>query len=127
VKNIEKPRIEPSKIKCAVTGVLAGAANGFFGAGGGMFVIPLFTRWVKLADKPAYASSVAVILPLSAVSATVYLTQGGADWAAALPYLLGGAIGGLLGGKVFRKIPVKLLRRAFAVLLILGGLRSLLS
>ena len=28
-----------------MTGALAGAANGFFGAGGGLFLVPLFTKW----------------------------------------------------------------------------------
>ncbi|MDR0863198.1 MAG: TSUP family transporter, partial [Oscillospiraceae bacterium] len=57
------------KMKFAVAGALAGAANGLFGAGGGIFLVPLFTRWAKLEDKRAYATSVAVILPLSIVSA----------------------------------------------------------
>ena len=29
----------------AVTGALAGAANGFFGAGGGLFLVPLLVSW----------------------------------------------------------------------------------
>ena len=61
-----------SKVKRAVTGALAGAANGFFGSGGGLFLVPLFTRWLHMEQKKAFATSVAVILPLSAVSLAVY-------------------------------------------------------
>ncbi len=114
-----------SRLKCAVTGAFAGAANGFFGAGGGMFVIPLFTRWVRLDEQKTYASSIAVILPLCTVSAIVYLARGGVSFMDALPYLIGGIIGGFVGGKIFKKIPTNVLRRAFAVILIVGGVRGL--
>ena len=114
-----------SRIKCAVTGALAGAANGFFGAGGGMFVIPLFTRWVKLEEQKTYASSIAVILPLCIVSAVVYLVRDGVSFTDALPYLIGGIAGGFAGGKIFKKIPTKVLHRAFAVILVVGGMRGL--
>lgn len=116
-----------SKARCAITGIFAGAANGFFGAGGGMFVIPLFTRWVKLDERETYASSVAVILPLCIVSAVVYIVRGGVDFMDALPYLIGGVAGGFVGGKLFKKIPTNVLRRAFALLLIVGGARSVLK
>ncbi|MDR0838788.1 MAG: sulfite exporter TauE/SafE family protein [Oscillospiraceae bacterium] len=112
------------KIKYIITGILAGAANGLFGAGGGMFVVPLYARWAKLDEQKAFASSVAVILPICAVSAVVYLLRGGVQLRDALPYLLGGVAGGFLGGKLFKKIPTSVLRRAFALLLIYGGYRS---
>ncbi|MDR0445604.1 MAG: sulfite exporter TauE/SafE family protein [Oscillospiraceae bacterium] len=114
------------RIKCAIAGILAGAANGFFGAGGGMFIIPLYTRWVRLEEKRAYACSVAAMLPICAVSAAVYLLRGGMDISEASPYIIGGALGGIIGGRVFDKIPASLLRRAFAILLICGGVRSVI-
>ena len=68
----------------------------------------------------------AAILPLSAVSAAVYLLRQPFDWAAALPYLIGGLAGGLLGGKLFRRVPGPWLRRIFGVFLVYGGVRYLL-
>ncbi|MDR2501723.1 MAG: sulfite exporter TauE/SafE family protein [Oscillospiraceae bacterium] len=114
-------------IRCAVSGAFAGAANGLFGAGGGMFVVPLFSRWAKIEDRHTYASSVAVILPLSVVSAVIYALRGAVDLKAAAPYLFGGAAGGFLGGRMFKKVPPKILKRAFALLLIIAGLRALFS
>ena len=55
--------------KFAVTGGLAGLCNGLFGAGGGLFLVPLLTQWAGLEQRKAFATSVAVILPLSLVSA----------------------------------------------------------
>ena len=56
-------------VKYAVTGALSGAANGFFGAGGGLFLVPLLISWCGMEQKRAFATSVAVIFPLCAVSA----------------------------------------------------------
>lgn len=113
-------------VKYAVTGILAGAANGFFGSGGGLFLVPMFTKWLKLEQKRAFATSVAVILPLSAVSLAVYFFRGGIDIVYALPFLLGGLAGGIISGRVFKRMPVTLLRRAFALLILYGGVRAVL-
>ena len=113
-------------IKQAVTGALAGAANGFFGSGGGLFLVPLFTRWLHMDQKKAFATSVAVIFPLSAVSLAVYFWKGGLDLGGALPYLLGGLAGGLLSGKLFDKVSITLLRRVLGLLILYGGIRAVL-
>ncbi len=124
---MEKLKSKSPRIKCAVAGALAGALNGFFGAGGGMLLVPLLTRWVKMDEQKAFATSVFIILPLCAVSAAVYLLRFGIDFTQALPYLLGGLIGGFIGGCCFKNIPTALLHRAFGLLLIYGGVRSLLK
>lgn len=114
-----------AKTKSALAGAAAGVVNGFFGAGGGMVLVPLLIGWIKMDQRRAFASSVFIILPLCAVSAAVYLFRTDFDWPRALPYLLGGLIGGFIGGKIFGKIPTKLLHRLFGLLLIIGGLRSI--
>ena len=115
------------KWKYALTGGLAGLANGLFGSGGGLFLVPLLTQWTHLDQRKAFATSVGVILPLSLVSAGVYFFRGGIDLAAAFPYLLGGFAGGLLSGKLFHKVPLPFLRRAFGALILYGGIRAVLG
>ena len=112
--------------KFAITGALAGLANGFFGSGGGLFLVPLFIGWLKLDERKAFATSVGVILPLSIVSAIVYWLQGNLNIVQAFPYLLGGAIGGFLSGRLFRRVNILWLRRGFGILLLYGGVRALL-
>ena len=60
---------------CLLAGALAGFINGFFGAGGGMVLVPLLLWLVRLEDKAAFSSAVAVILPLCAVSIAVYAAR----------------------------------------------------
>ena len=109
----------------AVSGALAGAVNGFFGGGGGMALVPLLAGWCGLGQRRAFATSVAVILPLCVLSAGIYLFRGGLDLQAALPYLLGGLAGGFAGGKLFRRLNMDWLRRAFALLILYGGVKAL--
>lgn len=113
-------------VKYAATGALAGAANGFFGAGGGLFLVPLLAAWCGLEQRKAFATSVAVILPLSIISAVIYWMKGGLDLSAALPYLIGGAVGGAIAGRIFRKVRMVWLRRAFGLLILYGGIRAVL-
>ena len=104
----------------------AGLANGFFGGGGGMILVPLLTRWCGLDQRRAFATSIAIILPLCALSSAIYFLRGGLDLTAALPYLAGGLAGGFLGGRVFKRLNMTWLRRAFALLILYGGVKALL-
>ena len=112
-------------LRPALTGAAAGLVNGFFGGGGGMILVPLLTGWCGLDQRKAFATSVAIILPLCLLSSLIYLFRGGLDLAAALPYLLGGLLGGFVGGKIFKRLNMDWLRRIFALLILYGGVRAL--
>lgn len=121
---MEKTR--PAISACLLAGALAGFVNGFFGAGGGMLLVPLLIFVAKLPDKLAFSSSIAVILPLCLVSIAVYAAKGFLPVSDALPYLIGGALGGLLGGVFFKRVSARFLHIALGVLIVFGGGRLLL-
>ncbi len=112
------------RLRYSLIGAMAGVANGLFGSGGGLFLVPLFISWIGLEEKRAFATSVAVIFPLSVVAFTVFALRGGVDFSLAWPYVLGGAIGGLLSGKLFKRLSVRWLHRLFGALLIYGGVKA---
>ena len=114
------------KLRFALAGGGAGLANGFFVGGGGSVLVPLLTKVCGLDQRKAFATSVAVILPLCVLSAGIYLFRGGLDLMTALPYLIGGTVGGWLGGKWFRGMRMTWLKRLFGALLIYGGVRCFL-
>lgn len=114
------------KWKLRLTGAAGGLINGLFGGGGGMAVVPLLKSWCALEEKRAFATCVAIILPFCVLSAGVFLLQGHMDLAQALPYLLGGLAGGLVGGRWMDRVQVVWLRRIFAAFLLYGGVRYLL-
>lgn len=91
-----------------------------------MLLVPLLAGWCGLGQRKAFATSVAIILPLCVLSAAIYLFRGGVELLPALPYLLGGLAGGLLGGKLFKGLSMTWLRRGFALLILYGGVKALL-
>ena len=109
-----------------VAGALAGLTNGLFGAGGGLFLVPLLIRWIGLEEKRAFATSVAIMLPLSVASYVIFCIKGGNVWNDALPYLLGGVLGGLLSAKFFSRISTVWLHRLFGLLILYGGVKAVL-
>ena len=111
-------------LKYAICGALAGAVNGLLGTGGGIVLVPLFSSWIGLPQKQAFATSVSVTLVLSAVTATVGFFRGSTEMPDILPFLLGGLAGGVLCGFFFKKVPVLWLKRIFGALLVFGGIRS---
>ena len=112
--------------KCLLAGLAAGFVNGFFGAGGGMVLVPLLIWLVGLPDKLAFSSAISIILPLCVVSLVIYGRHDMLPLSDALPYLLGGAGGGVLAGLWFQKVPAKWLHLALGALILLGGVRLLL-
>lgn len=114
------------KTRRGAAGAAAGLVNGLFGGGGGMVLLPLLSSGGKMPRRTAFATCVAVILPMSAVSAAAYCLQVRPNLLMLLPYLLGGVLGGIISGLTFEKVPVRLLKAIFGAFLIYGGVRYLL-
>lgn len=112
--------------KCRAAGAIAGTVNGLFGGGGGIPLVLLLRKWAGLPEKEAFATCVAVILPVCFVSAAVYFLRGALPLEEGLPYLLGGLAGGLIGGRLFKNVSNLWLRRVFALFLLYGAARYLL-
>lgn len=107
-------------------GAVAGVINGLFGAGGGLLLVPLFMRVCRLSPKEAFATSLCVMVVLSAVSFAVYLSRGHVDLAMAWPYAVGGMIGGIGGGLLMGRINVRWLRLGLAAFLLYGGIKAVM-
>ena len=112
-------------MKLALAGALAGIVNGLFGAGGGMVLVPLLTALTDIEENAVFPASIAIILHICLVS--LFSAGTCPPLLEALPYLMGGAAGGVAAGLWGRKIPVKWLHRILGVLILWGGFRILWS
>lgn len=111
--------------KIILGGALTGFINGMLGAGGGMIAVPVLER--SGADaKEAHSGSIAVMLPLSLLSAAVYLHSGRVTASDALPYLPAGILGALGGVWLMNKISPALLHKLFGGFAIWAGVRMLM-
>jgi len=113
-----------NKIFCYLGGLLAGILNGMLGAGGGMIVVPTLKR-SGLEGRNAHATSIFVILCLCVFSASMNLFSGKVEFADAVPYILSGVPGALVGTAILSKINQNLLKKIFGLFLIFAGLRML--
>lgn len=128
--NLHKPTInakttDMNKYIGLIYGAICGFLNGLFGSGGGTVAVPAFEK-NGAEPKKAHASSVALIFVLSLVTAVVYLINGKIDFTAAWEYIPFGLIGAVLGAVLLKKIPDKLIRKMFGILIIAGALRMLI-
>lgn len=112
--------------KCsALIGAAAGFLNGLFGSGGGIAAVPLLEK-NGVEKKKAHAESVALIMVLSAVSAVIYGFKNRELFGSELVYIIpAGLVGAGIGAKMMKKMPVKILKKIFGVLLIGAGVRML--
>ena len=111
--------------KNALIGFCAGSVNGLLGTGGGLILIPLLSRFSDLQEEEVFPSSLAVILPISAVSLAWTLFSTSVNFTEALPYLFGSIIGGYFAGRFGNKISPTLLHRLLGILILWGGIRYL--
>jgi uncharacterized membrane protein YfcA len=114
-----------TNLKTAAAGAITGIVNGLFGAGGGMILIPLLTRFTDLSDAEIFPASISIILPMCIISLFVSSISQPLPWSTALPYLIGSALGGVLAGKFGKNIPTVWLHRGLGLLILYGGLRYL--
>lgn len=106
-------------------GSLCGFLNGLFGSGGGTVAVPVFEK-NGTEPKKAHASSVALIFVLSLVTAVIYLMNGKLDFGTAWEYIPYGLIGAILGSFLLGKIPDRLIRIIFGLLMIASGVKMIL-
>ena len=112
-------------IKSALAGVVAGAVNGMFGAGGGMVLVPLLTFLTDLNDEEIFPASVSIILPICLVSLSVTYKSSTVSWEQMFYYLIASTTGGILAGILGKRIPTLWLHKLLGVMILWGGVRYL--
>lgn len=106
-------------------GAVIGLVNGFFGGGGGMICVPLLEKVLHLPNKYSHATAIVVILPISLVSAIIYVLSGNLE---TIPFLTVGAgvlLGGIVGSFALKFLPSKVIRVIFVFIMFAGGIRLL--
>ena len=118
LKNIKK------HLKSASCGFAVGLVNGVFGAGGGMLAVPLL-KSKGLEQKSAHANAVAVILPITVISAILYLVKGTVTLSDSFALVPTGLVGSAIAALALKKVPNNLLRRIFGAFMVYAGVRLL--
>lgn len=108
-----------------LAGLVAGAVNGLFGAGGGMVLISLLTTSNRFRANEIFPASVSIILPVCIISLLFSNWNETVSFTKIIYYLAGSAIGGVVCGYLGNNIPVKWLHRILGAFILWGGVRYL--
>ena len=108
-----------------IIGIFAGFVNGILGTGGGTIVVPSI-EWLGVNAKKSHSTAIAIILPITAVSAFFYFRQGNIDIKSTLILAAAGCVGAIIGAKFLKKIPSSYLKIIFGISMIVGGIKTFL-
>lgn len=115
------------KFQAVLSGLFIGLVNGFFGGGGGMIAVPILSKVLKLEQKVAHATAIAVILPITVISVIFYFVSGNdiIELSSVIYTAVGVTAGGVLGALFLKNINNSFLCRLFAIIMMVAGVKML--
>lgn len=113
-------------LKNILCGVGIGLVNGLLGSGGGMIAVPVLKN-LGFSQSDAQANAIAVVLPISVMSVSLYLLNGYVSVNDALIYVPGGIAGALIGTFLLKKLSPVFLKKFFGAFMVFAGVRLLLK
>ena len=110
----------------ALIGIVAGLLGGMLGLGGAIIIIPALVMLLGFSQQMAQGTTLLMlVMPVGALAAWEYFKEGNADIRTALILGIAFFISGFLGAKLANEIPQHILKKVFAILLIIIALKML--
>ncbi len=107
-------------------GFKTGLITGFFGSGGGSYLVPKLENDLKFNCKVSHATSIAIILPTCIFTALLYLYEVNIDFFVVSYICMGGLIGGVIGSKTLIYMNNKYIKILFGMFLIFIGVKLII-
>ena len=113
-------------------GAAAGLFSGLLGVGGGFVMVPGQVIWGRTRQLQANATSLAAIIPISAVGVAVYYFVGSghhheADFRFAAIMTIGAVVGAYAAARLVGRLPERTLKMAVAILFLAVGIKQLIA
>ena len=119
----DKNDSEVNYIKILILGFITGFLSGFFGIGGGFILVPALYLGAHLSIKESIASSLFIIFLFGLFGFVSYEIQGRQiNMTISSVFIIGGALGGILGAYIAKRFNQNILRKIFAFFIIIVGL-----
>jgi len=112
-----------------ILGFFTGILSGALGVGGGIVIVPTLVILVGLSQKSAQGMSLAIMVPLALLGAYRYWREETVDMNLLVSGLIviGALAGTLIGAELALRLPGHVLRKAFAVFLVLVAARMFIG
>lgn len=109
-------------------GILAGVLSGLVGVGGGIIMVPLLVLFLSLTQHQAQGTSLAVLaVPVTAVAVFNYYKEGQINLKYAAIIAVFFVVGSIVGSKFALTLDQKVLKKIFAVVLVIIAGKMLLE
>jgi uncharacterized membrane protein YfcA len=111
----------------ALIGIAAGLLGGVLGLGGAIIIIPALVMILGFSQQMAQGTTLLMlVMPVGALAAWQYYKAGNVDVRTALILGVAFFVSGFIGAKFANQIPQEVLKKIFAVLLIVIAVKMLL-
>lgn len=97
------------------------------GMGGGTLLIPILTIFLSFKQKNAQAINLLVFIPMSLVALIIHIKNKLVDFKVGIPIIISGIVFSLLGSYLASILSNGLLKKIFAVFLLLVGLNQIIQ
>jgi uncharacterized membrane protein YfcA len=107
-----------------LVGLGAGVLSGLFGIGGGIVIVPALLFFAKYEPQMATGTSLgALLLPVGALGAWQYWKAGNLELRASLLIAVGLFFGAFVGARVAQHLSAPVLKKSFAIFLVLVAIQ----
>lgn len=107
-------------------GLVAGFMSSLIGIGGGIIIVPTLVFLLGMNQKMAQGTSLAMLaMPVAFIGAYNYYKEGYANWKVALLLAVTFVIGGYLGSKTVLNIDMSIVKKIFAIFMIVIAIKYL--
>ena len=108
-------------------GIASGVLAALCGVGGGIVMVPAFVGLLGLSQKVAIATSMAVIVPTAVAATSQHIKNGLVDWRVFAATAIAATLTSFFVADYVKRLSNETLTRVFAVLIILIGVKMLLT
>lgn len=109
-----------------LTGIAAGMLGGMVGVGGGIIIVPALVYFLGMSQFSAQGTSLALIMfPVGILGVLQYYKKGHVDFHMVLILAIGFIVGSFLGSKISLSLPQEVVKKCFALLMILIAIKML--
>ena len=108
-------------IKAILCGLATGILSGFFGIGGGVFLVPLTAVVLRVPLRVTAGTSLAVFILPAIFGAFTHWRQGNVDVSLWLPLVVAGIVGSQVGARCVVHMPPEMLKHLFLLLVLAGA------
>lgn len=114
-------------LTCLAIGVISGVVAALCGVGGGVVMVPAFVFLLKMPQKTAVATSLAIIIPTALMATTQNARSGFVDWKVAIITAVSASVFAYFGAGWLKTLSNETLTRIFGTILVVFGVRMLLQ